>query len=194
MKRSVNLSSDRVETNWQESKGRTKDPGIDLVLTRQWPFMNDKPFVLEKVDTSHLPLPLHLLLPSHLSLPSAVWSDSFSNLKAHSFFHQFFCHSFVTTLTSTFEFHVGDAIAMNPGYLKLRKIRAAQQIAKTVSSSTGIRFFIFQLLEFLLTGSFYSLQIANSQNKVLLPAGSLMLNIADKDYDINSSTITPKRK
>lgn len=83
---------------------------------------------------------------------------------------------------------------MNPGYLKLRKIRAAQQIAKTVSSSTGIRFFIFQILEFLLTGSSYSLQIANSQNKVLLPAGSLMLNIADKDYDINSSTITPKRK
>lgn len=28
---------------------------------------------------------------------------------------------------------VGEAIALNPGYLKLRKIRAAQQIAKTVS-------------------------------------------------------------
>jgi len=62
---------------------------------------------------------------------------------------------------------VGDAIAMNPGYLKLRKIRAAQQIAKTV---------------------------ANSQNKVFLNAGSLMLNIADKEYDITSSTITPKKK
>jgi len=62
---------------------------------------------------------------------------------------------------------VGDAIAMNPGYLKLRKIRAAQQIAKTVASS---------------------------QNKVFLNAGSLMLNIADKEYDITSSTITPKKK
>lgn len=57
---------------------------------------------------------------------------------------------------------------MNPGYLKLRKIRAAQQIAKTVSSPTEIRFsdilklvllkFDFlTFLEFLITGSFYSL-------------------------------------
>ena len=29
--------------------------------------------------------------------------------------------------------HIGKAIAENPGYLKLRKIRAAQSIARTVS-------------------------------------------------------------
>lgn len=37
-------------------------------------------------------------------------------------------------------------------------------------------------------------QVASSQNKVFLNAGSLMLNIADKEYDITSSTITPKKK
>ncbi|UYV60458.1 PHB2 [Cordylochernes scorpioides] len=47
----------------------------------------------------------------------------------------------------------------NAGYLKLRKIRAAQNIAKT---------------------------IANSQNRVYLDAGTLMLNIAQKDFDITS--------
>jgi len=52
---------------------------------------------------------------------------------------------------------IGDAIAMNPGYLKLRKIRAAQNIART---------------------------IAQSQNRVYLNAQSLMLNIAEKDFDI----------
>jgi len=52
---------------------------------------------------------------------------------------------------------IGDAIAMNPGYLKLRKIRAAQSIART---------------------------IATSQNRVYLNAQSLMLNIADKEFDI----------
>jgi prohibitin 2 len=62
---------------------------------------------------------------------------------------------------------LGEAIAKDPGYLKLRKIRAAQQIAKTVAAS---------------------------QNKVFLNSGSLMLNIADKDYDITSSTIQAKKK
>ena len=41
------------------------------------------------------------------------------------------------------------------GFLKLRKIRAAQQIAKTISEST---------------------------NRVFLPANTLMLNIADDEY------------
>lgn len=36
-------------------------------------------------------------------------------------------------ITITFLFQLGDAITKNPGYLKLRKIRAAQQISKTVS-------------------------------------------------------------
>lgn len=62
---------------------------------------------------------------------------------------------------------LGEAISKNPGYLKLRKIRAAQQIART---------------------------IAKSQNTVYLNASSLMLNIADKDFDITSSTILSGRK
>ncbi|XP_033724806.1 prohibitin-2-like [Pecten maximus] len=51
---------------------------------------------------------------------------------------------------------IGDAIATNPGYLKLRKIRAAQSIARTVAAS---------------------------QNRVYLNAGNLMLNLSDKDFD-----------
>ncbi|GAB6019956.1 DIS3-like exonuclease 2 [Chamberlinius hualienensis] len=54
------------------------------------------------------------------------------------------------------------AISINPGYLKLRKIRAAQSIART---------------------------IANSQNKAYLDSGALLLNIADKDFDITKDTI-----
>lgn len=62
---------------------------------------------------------------------------------------------------------LGDSIAKNPGFLKLRKIRAAQQIARTISKS---------------------------QNQVYLNASSLMLNIADKDFDITSTTIQSGRK
>uniref|UniRef100_A0A2R5L611 Prohibitin n=1 Tax=Ornithodoros turicata TaxID=34597 RepID=A0A2R5L611_9ACAR len=60
---------------------------------------------------------------------------------------------------------LGEAISKNPGYLKLRKIRAAQNIART---------------------------IANSQNRVYLNASSLMLNIADKEFDIVG--VLPGRK
>ncbi|KAG7222309.1 hypothetical protein INR49_016373 [Caranx melampygus] len=49
---------------------------------------------------------------------------------------------------------LGEAVTKNPGYLKLRKIRAAQNIAKTV---------------------------AQSQNKVYLNADSLVLNLQDSD-------------
>lgn len=62
---------------------------------------------------------------------------------------------------------LGEAISQNPGYLKLRKIRAAQTISRT---------------------------IANSQNRVYLNAGSLMLNIADKDFDITDVTDAKKKK
>ena len=31
---------------------------------------------------------------------------------------------------------IGEAVAANPGYLKLRKIRAAQNIARTVSHTS----------------------------------------------------------
>jgi prohibitin 2 len=53
---------------------------------------------------------------------------------------------------------IGEACSMNPGYLKLRKIRAAQSIART---------------------------IANSQNKVYLNANNLMLNIQDSAFEEN---------
>lgn len=44
----------------------------------------------------------------------------------------------------------------DPGFLKLRKIRAAQKISKIIASS--------------------------SANRVYLPADTLMLNIASSDY------------
>lgn len=62
---------------------------------------------------------------------------------------------------------LGEAISKNPGYLKLRKIRAAQNIART---------------------------IAASQNRVYLNANSLMLNIADKEFDITGITHTTYKK
>uniref|UniRef100_A0A1L8DU16 Prohibitin n=2 Tax=Nyssomyia neivai TaxID=330878 RepID=A0A1L8DU16_9DIPT len=51
---------------------------------------------------------------------------------------------------------LGMAVSHNPGYLKLRKIRAAQSIART---------------------------IAGAQNKVYLSGNSLMLNIQDGAFD-----------
>ncbi|GLD70597.1 prohibitin-2-like isoform X1 [Lates japonicus] len=54
---------------------------------------------------------------------------------------------------------LGEAVTKNPGYLKLRRIRAAQNIAKTV---------------------------AQSQNKVYLSADSLVLNLQDS-YSFNLS-------
>lgn len=48
-------------------------------------------------------------------------------LPKSTFSHIYFVLYFLT------EFHLGDAISKNPGYLKLRKIRAAQNIARTVS-------------------------------------------------------------
>ncbi|ENN83049.1 hypothetical protein D910_07191 [Dendroctonus ponderosae] len=62
--------------------------------------------------------------------------------------------------------HLGEAISRNPGYLKLRKIRAAQNIART---------------------------IANSQNKVYLSGNSLMLNISDKEFDDQSNKLKSKQ-
>ncbi|RZF43489.1 hypothetical protein LSTR_LSTR001750 [Laodelphax striatellus] len=51
---------------------------------------------------------------------------------------------------------LGQAVGANPGYLKLRKLRAAQSIART---------------------------IANSQNRVYLSGSNLMLNISDPSFD-----------
>ncbi|GMS83212.1 hypothetical protein PENTCL1PPCAC_5387, partial [Pristionchus entomophagus] len=57
------------------------------------------------------------------------------------------CHLYFSSL--------GDAMKNDPGFLKLRKIRAAQKIARTIS---------------------------DSGNKIFLPANGLMLDISDKDY------------
>jgi len=51
---------------------------------------------------------------------------------------------------------LGDAISQNPGYLKLRKLAAAQKISHTVAAS---------------------------QNRIYLNAGSLLLNINDSEFD-----------
>eukprot|EP00795_Rhopilema_esculentum_P006924 gene6924-12539_t len=67
--------------------------------------------------------------------------------------------------------HIGKAVKENPGYLKLRKIRAAQRVAHVISQSN---------------------------NKVYLNAGQLMLNIQDtEDIDKalgNMVTIEERRK
>ncbi|KAJ9592467.1 hypothetical protein L9F63_015883, partial [Diploptera punctata] len=52
--------------------------------------------------------------------------------------------------------YLGEAVGQNPGYLKLRKLRAAQSISRT---------------------------IANSQNRVFLSGSSLMLNINEPTFD-----------
>ncbi|KAM0728079.1 Prohibitin-2 [Formica fusca] len=57
---------------------------------------------------------------------------------------------------------LGLAVGQNPGYLKLRKIRAAQNISRT---------------------------IANSQNRVFLSGNSLMLNIQDPAFDEGSDKL-----
>lgn len=60
---------------------------------------------------------------------------------------------------------IGEAISINPGYLKLRKIRASQSISRT---------------------------IAQSQNRIYLTANNLMLNITDKDFDSILDDYSPK--
>jgi len=60
---------------------------------------------------------------------------------------------------------LGEAISRNPGYLKLRKLRASGNIAKTMSQA---------------------------QNRVYLNAGTLMLNINDDDYEAGLKNINKK--
>lgn len=60
---------------------------------------------------------------------------------------------------------IGDALGGNPGYLKLRRIRAAQSIAKT---------------------------IATSQNRVYLNADNLVLNLQDVTFTDASDTLVSK--
>jgi len=58
---------------------------------------------------------------------------------------------------------LGEAISVNPGYLKLRKIKAAETISKT---------------------------IANCQNRVYLGADTLMLNLTSSTFDANVSNMS----
>jgi len=62
---------------------------------------------------------------------------------------------------------IGAAVSANPGYLKLRKIRAAQNIART---------------------------IAQSQNRVYLNATGLMLNIGEKEFDEAADMVAKRKK
>merc|ERR1711962_671778 len=57
---------------------------------------------------------------------------------------------------------IGQAVSENPGYLKLRKIKAAQSIGKIISQA---------------------------QNRVYLGADTLMLNINDPTFDDNSQRV-----
>ncbi|XP_052761225.1 prohibitin-2-like [Mya arenaria] len=62
---------------------------------------------------------------------------------------------------------IGNAMSTNPGYLKLRKIRAAQNIART---------------------------LAQSNNRIYLNAGTLMLNIQDEEFDRSSERLAAVNK
>ncbi|XP_030327448.1 prohibitin-2 isoform X2 [Strigops habroptila] len=62
---------------------------------------------------------------------------------------------------------LGEALSRNPGYIKLRKIRAAQNISKT---------------------------IAASQNRVYLTADNLVLNLQDEGFTRGSDSLLPKQK
>lgn len=78
-------------------------------------------------------------------------------------------------------FQLGQAVTKNPGYLKLRRIRAAQNIAKTVGGSVTD----YVAVMFWLCGGFHDQscvcsQVASSQNKVYLSADSLVLNLQDQ--------------
>ncbi|OUC48234.1 SPFH/Band 7/PHB domain protein [Trichinella nativa] len=63
---------------------------------------------------------------------------------------------------------IGEALGKDPGYLKLRKIRAAQNIART---------------------------LAQSANRAYLNTGSLMLNLADDDFftSVEQVALKPKK-
>lgn len=61
---------------------------------------------------------------------------------------------------------LGKAMGLNPGYLKLRKIRAAQSISR---------------------------MIAQSQNRVFLSGNSLMINLQDPSFDDLSEKLTKKK-
>uniref|UniRef100_A0A8C3VUQ4 Prohibitin n=1 Tax=Catagonus wagneri TaxID=51154 RepID=A0A8C3VUQ4_9CETA len=62
---------------------------------------------------------------------------------------------------------LGEALSKNPGYIKLRKIRAAQNISKT---------------------------IAASQNRIYLTADNLVLNLQDESFTRGSDSLIKSKK
>jgi len=62
---------------------------------------------------------------------------------------------------------LGDGLSKNPGYLKIRKLAASKSISKSISQS---------------------------QNRVYLNAGTLMLNINDDDYDKGVDSLVKGKK
>ncbi|CAK7299227.1 PHB2 [Vulpes lagopus] len=62
---------------------------------------------------------------------------------------------------------LGEALSKNPGYIKLRKIRAAQNISKT---------------------------IATSQNRIYLTADNLVLNLQDESFTRYSDSLIKSKK
>ncbi|XP_005873717.1 PREDICTED: prohibitin-2 [Myotis brandtii] len=62
---------------------------------------------------------------------------------------------------------LGEALGKNPGYIKLRKIRAAQNISKT---------------------------IATSQNRIYLTADNLVLNLQDESFTRGSDSLLKTKK
>lgn len=62
---------------------------------------------------------------------------------------------------------LGEALSKNPGYIKLRKIRAAQNISKT---------------------------IATSQNRIYLTADNLVLNLQDESFTRGSDSLVKAKK
>ncbi|VCX41158.1 unnamed protein product [Gulo gulo] len=62
---------------------------------------------------------------------------------------------------------LGEALSKNPGYIKLRKIRAAQNISKT---------------------------IATSQNRIYLTADNLVLNLQDESFTRHSDSLIKGKK
>ena len=79
---------------------------------------------------------------------------------------------------------IGLAIGQNPGYLKLRKLKASQNIAKIVT---------FNKIKYLLKPILLILsllkQIANSNNRAFLNSSSLMLDITDNKFDVSTEKL-----
>ncbi|KFD65560.1 hypothetical protein M514_05939 [Trichuris suis] len=73
---------------------------------------------------------------------------------------------------------IGEAMAKDPGYLKLRKIRAAQNIARTMKPQFHSSFS----------------QLSQSSNRAYLNANNLILNIGSDDFLQSADELFKKKK